>query len=157
MIANADANLTARNIDGAVYEFSKFGAKQSLQIFFKLANIVGEPMAVAFGAVDGTATTKLLDRDLNVASMGKAIQALTARLDSPDTLILIEKLTSTPALLCDGKPVLFDKHYEGRLDHLMKVLQAALEVQYGNFFDALSSFLPQTKPGSTKQPSNPPA
>jgi hypothetical protein len=149
--AEQSLEQNTRTIDGDEYLFTKFGAKKALQVFFKLSAIVGEPMAVAFGSLE-PGKKKVLDADMNMEGIGKAIAVLTSRLDHPDAIQLIETIAGSPACLCNGKQIVFDKHYEGRLDHLLRVVTAAMEVQYGNFFGAILGSLPVQRRTSTPAP-----
>lgn len=137
--------MISKEIDGHQYEFSQFGAKKSLKILFRLSKIIGKPLSLLMGSIGDDKGKRLMDRDLKMDTIGIAIEALTSNLDSDEAIALIQELTGLDACLCDGKKINFDMHYEGKLPHLMKVLWAALEVQYGNFFDALKDM-----PGSGK-------
>lgn len=130
--------MSRQTIDGSVYSFSKFGAKESMRVLTRLFKIVGEPMSLAFTATQGgDPKQSLMDRKMDPEIISKAVRTLAEKLDEDQVLDLIETLTATKAL-CDGKKIVFDLHYEGKLPHLFKVLVAALEVQYGNFFDAFT-------------------
>lgn len=127
--------LIKKDVDGFEYEFSQFGAKRSLRTLIRLSKVLGKPLSLLLGSMNGSG--KLLDKSLDMDMIGLALNALTENMDSAEVISLIEELTSGDACLCDGKKIIFDSHYEGRLDHLFKVLYAALEVQYGNFFGAM--------------------
>jgi hypothetical protein len=127
--------LIKKTIDGHEYEFQKFGAKPALRMLLRLSKIVGKPLALAVSAAKGEGN--LLDRQVDTNVLAMAVEALTNQFDENEVLDIIEELTARDNLLCDGKKVLFNTHYEGRLDHLFKVLAAQLEVQYGNFFGAV--------------------
>lgn len=136
--------LVQRKVDGSLYEFEQFGATHSLKILTKLTKLIGEPLTLAFTAmldgekklgaeVEAPATKKsILDRKINGKMLGEAVKALVDKLDEDEVLSLVQQLCAQ-SLLCDGKKIIFDSHYEGRLGHLFKVLGAALEVQYGDF------------------------
>jgi len=124
-------DLVKKVIDGETYGFQQFGAKQALKVLTRLTKIVGEPMALAFTAAKGEG--KLSTRDIDPDILASAVRALMERLDEDNVVDLVETLTASH-LLCNGKQIVFDVHYEGKLGHLFKVLMAALEVQYGNFF-----------------------
>lgn len=131
--------MIRKEIEGSTYEFSQFGAKKSLKVLMRLTKIVGKPLSLLVGSVEGDKSKSLLDRDMKMDAIALAIEALTNSMDSDEVISLIQELTGHEACMCDGKKINFDMHYEGRLPHLFKVLWAALEVQYGNFFDALSA------------------
>lgn len=129
--------LISKEIDGELYSFSQFGAKESVRVLLKIGKIVGEPMALFFGSMSGSGN--LLDRKMDGSLLGQAAKALFQKAEEKEVLELLELLTAK-SCQCSGKMIDFNLHYEGRLPHMFRVLQAAIEVQYGNFFDALSGF-----------------
>lgn len=126
--------LVKKDIEGKLYEFEQFGAKKSLATLIRLMKLVGKPLALMFGSIKSG--EKLLDMDMKSEMISAALAALTENMDSSEVISLMEELCATKCL-CDGKKINFDSHFEGKLPHLFKVLWAALEVQYGNFFDAI--------------------
>ncbi len=142
--------LIKRTIDGEEYEFQKFGAKQSLRVLLRLTKIVGEPMALAINSVKGNGP--LLDRNINGEVLAMAVRALTNQMDENVVLDLIEELTAKDNVLCGGKKINFNTHYEGKIPHLFKVLSAALAVQYENFFADLLGLVKLQQPSSQASP-----
>jgi len=128
--------LARREIDGHVYEFEQFGAKRATKLLARLSKIVGKPLALGIAA---TAGRKLTEVDISAEVLSPIASALFDSLDSEEVQALLEAFTADEKVLCDGKKVFFDKHYEGRLDHMFRVFWAALEVQYGNFFAAFTA------------------
>lgn len=124
--------MVKRPIDGHDYEFSQMGAKQSLKTLVRLSKIIGKPIAMLAGAPG----KGILDKDVSSETLAAAVGAMVEHLDGDETVELCELLCAT-TVMCDGKKVDFQTHYEGRLDHLFSVLSAALEVQYGNFFQGV--------------------
>ena len=140
--------LAEKSVDGIKYEFQQFGAKESLKTLMRLSKILGKPIALALGSLGEKVDFSNVKGDL----LADAAQALTERLDQDEVLNLIQLLTADK-VLCEGKKVSFDLHYQGRLDHLFKVLGAALEVQYGNFFGAFKDLIvPGNHPATTQAP-----
>jgi len=133
--------LVKKTIGDHDYEFEQLGAKQALKTMVKLSKIVGKPLAMVVG--DGNVAGSL-SREISPDLLGAAVGAMVERLDEGETQALCELLTAEKCL-CDGKKINFDMHYEGRLDHMFKVLAAALEVQYGNFFSGLFATVNQAK------------
>lgn len=142
--------LVNKKIDGIEYNFGQFGANKSLKLLVRLSKIAGEPLALAFASAEGTGS--LLEKKINPAMLGNAVKVLFDKLDETDALELIQGLTSKDSCLCEGKQIDFNLHYEGRLPHMFKVLYAALEVQYGNFFDALTDLSAMSKQATTSVP-----
>jgi NAD/NADP transhydrogenase beta subunit len=134
--------LKSRTIDGHEYQFSQFGAKQSLKLLVRLSKILGEPLSKGLAALKPEAKLSLgtvLDSKVSGDAIGGMVAALTNNLDADEVLEIVETLVGEAACLCDEKKVVFNTHFAGRLGHLMKVLYAALEVQYGNFFEELTA------------------
>lgn len=142
------SELVKKEVDGHDYEFSLLGARESLKTLTKLVKLLGEPMAIALGAIGG-------DRDIEKGKkilaalttsdlLARATRALIERMDEDNVADLVEKLTGKATTMCDGKPIIFNSHYEGRLGHLFKVFGAALEVQFGDFFGVISASLPDS-------------
>lgn len=127
--------LITKTIDGQTYEFQIFGASQSLKILMRLSKILGKPIGLFMGSLkkDDEAQS---GSTIKAEILSQAIEALTSNLDQNEVLDLI-KILSSDTCLCDGKKIIFDSHYEGRLDHLFKVLKESLEVQFGNFLSVL--------------------
>ncbi len=126
------SELVKRTVDGEQYEFEQFGAKQSLRILMRLSKLLGEPLMLSMGAIKKEEGGKQFD----VTILAKAAKCLFAGMDENGTLELIETLTSEK-VLCNGKKIKFDEHYEKKLTHLFNVLTTALDVQYGNFIEEL--------------------
>lgn len=85
--------------------------------------------------------------------LGGAVRALVERLDEDEVLKTIKDLVDTAE--CDGKKIIFETHFQGKIGHLFKVIFAVLEVQYSDFLgEALSmvegSGLMGTAPSSTE-------
>lgn len=133
--------MIQRKVDGRLYEFSIFGAKHALRTLTKLSKIIGEPLTLAFtamGVSDPENKGKsMFDRKIDGKMLGEAVKALTGRMDENEVLDLIEELCGEENCMCDGKKIIFDKHYEGKLGHLFKVIGTALEVQYGDFLEEM--------------------
>jgi hypothetical protein len=137
-------DLVTKEIDGSIYQFQQFNTTTALKIMAKLTKLIGEPLIIAFGALKadktaapGAGKRNLLDRDIDTAVLAQAARALVDRLDEDEVIAVVKRLTGEN-IICDNKNINFDVHYAARFGHLFKVLQAALEVQYGNFFSAVA-------------------
>lgn len=141
-------------IDDQKYEFSKWGAEDSLRTLLRIGKVVGKPMGLALDALKpGDSLAGVLDKGKRGDMVSTVITALTESMDESTCFQLIQKL-STQGVFCKGAPVKsMDVHYQDRLMHLFKVAKAALEVQYGSFFDV---FLASAKlSGGRSRASNP--
>ena len=133
-----ESGLYEVEIDGLKYEFEKWGAEDSYDVLLDIAKICGKPLGLAVGALFGKGG---LDTDFNPDMIGTVMEALVQGIgDKAITKAITKKLTAEKCF-CDGQKINFNSHYQDRLDHMFKVLLAALEVQYGNFFAALLGLL----------------
>lgn len=153
-IEKNEAGLYAVEVDGKMYEFEKFGAEQSLETLLDIGQIVGKPLGAAIAGLsgqDGDVKQRLMDRELDLKVIELVMEAITGRLDKKTIMPMIKRMTSEK-VLCEGKKINFNIHYQDDLMHMFNVLKAALEVQYGNFFVALAGVLGlKVKPKVTNQ------
>lgn len=150
-ITKTEHGLWAVSIDGHTYEFSKFGAEEGFGCIVDLLSLIGAPLAAA-------APGKNPDLPTDPSAITRSIGEALARMGSekPKVIALVKNLTSGRRVFCDGKVVDFNTHYADRYGHMMNVLMAALEVQFGSFLGegSISGLLgalaggrkPETKP-----------
>lgn len=127
-----EAGLIEVEVDGKLYEFEKWGADDSLDVLIDLAQIVGGPVGQAIGSVF---SKEGVNQEIDAGMLGFVVEGLLKNMKKDIVKPLIKKLSSEK-VLCDGRPVKFNVHYADDLMHLFRVVKAALEVQYGNFFVA---------------------
>jgi hypothetical protein len=126
-------------IDSKIYQFEKWGADESLDVLLELVPIIGKPLgAFASAFVDKKPQDGegLLDKEIKPEMISVIFEALTQSFNKKVVKELIIKLSSQ-SVLCQGAKINFRTHYQDQLDLMFKVVYAALEVQYGNFFGAL--------------------
>lgn len=129
-----ESGMWDEEIDGRVYSFSKWGSETQVDVLIDLSKIVGKPFGLLAEAAQHSKGKNLLDQDLDV--LASVFDALTTSMDKKICTPLIKKLASE-GVLCDGVKInSFNEHYKEDLMHLFHVVKAALEVQYGNFFNA---------------------
>lgn len=131
-----------RTIDGKNYLFTQYGAKEALKMLVRLSKIIGKPMALSYAALGAKGADG--SPEIKGDVLAQAIDALMQNAHEDDVLDICMKLSSKDCL-CNGKQIDFNSHFEGQLPHMFKVIKAALEVQYGNFFGALND-LPSMAP-----------
>lgn len=121
-----------RTIDGLTYSVSQLPASRGLEMFGKLAGLLGP------AALEALAKGASFDKDLQ--TLAPAAVMLFARLQ-PGDLTAIAKELLGPATV-DNTPLekQFEVHFQGRILHLFKVLVFAIEVNFGDFFDVLGAF-----------------
>lgn len=131
MIEQAADGTYQDTIDDRRYAFSKWGAEKSLKTLAELSRVAGEALSIAAASFARTGTTEDIDPNM----LGTAVRALTNGLgtDTDATLRLIKRLCCD-GTLCDDRPIQFDTHFRGNLLSMMRVVTAALSVQYGDFF-----------------------
>lgn len=141
------AGMYETDIDGKTYEFSKWGAEDSVDALIDIGGLVGGPIGNAIGSIAGG---EGMDKEFKPEMVGLILESLTKNLSGNKAIskALIKKMASQD-VMCEGKSINFNDHYSDSLPHLFKVVRAAFEVQYGNFFDALQDFIPK-KPSQPK-------
>lgn len=133
-----------RNIDGATYQSTQLSAWASLKLLHRLASLVGQPLIVLIvkGAKAGS-VSGALDSDLDEGSLGLAVANMLAQLDDGVLESVTRQILASTSVKQEGKSVdvldVFDLHFRGRMFHLMRVIQFALEVNYRDFTGGLRS------------------
>ncbi|MEW5803911.1 MAG: phage tail assembly chaperone [bacterium] len=125
-----------KDIDGEQYTFYQLAPKKSLKLLTRILKIIGGPIGTAIGK-DGMSmkAESLFDLDID---LGAVVGHLCRNLDENEVEAIVDSLMSQ--VFVDGKgevSKVFDEHFGGRLPHLFKVVFAALEVEYGSFFDGM--------------------
>lgn len=133
-----DSGLYETDIDGEKYEFAKWGAEAATDTLLDLSGIISKPLGAGVGALFGKKEKE--DEGVEVKksqaeSIGLIMEALLDRVSANKQICktLIKKF-ATENVLCNGQKIVYDTHYKDRLPHLFKVVQAGVEVQFGNFF-----------------------
>jgi hypothetical protein len=136
-VKNPETGLYDVEIDELQYSFQKWSADSATDALLDLSGIVSKPLGAGVGALFGKKKDEAEgDAKPNQAeSIGLIMEALLDRVSVNKAICkaLIKKFASEN-VLCDGKKVSFDSHYADRMPHLFKVVQAGVEVQFGNFF-----------------------
>lgn len=125
------------DVDGIGYEFEKWGADESLDTLIEISQLVGKPVGMAISAIFGK---EGLEKELDPNLMGTLFDSLFQNFSKEKTKPIIKKLCSEK-VMCKGRKITFNEHYQDKLMHCFKVVQANLEVQYGNFFEELLALL----------------
>lgn len=118
-----------KEIDGKNYTFTLLGPFAAHGLLIKIGRLIGPAMS-GLDIGDGKS---IKDADIDVGMMVKGI---TSALDEEETEKII--LTLGRSIIGDGIGVLtketIDTEFLGELTSLYKVIAAALEVQFGDFF-----------------------
>lgn len=151
----------AADVDGHTYEFEKWGAEEATGTLLDISSIIGRPIGGIAALKDKVSRKPNGKMEITGDVGGRIAELLAEQLGTQKPLImtLLIKLASYKAL-CDGKSFRFDTHYSDRLGHMLRVVAAGLEVQFGSFFaDALRAaegfglLSPEETPAPSKTPS----
>jgi len=118
---------------------------EALKLLGRIVKIIGEPfselMRGAGEELDGDVERKAAAEKAAAEAIPLAARALCRRLDEDEVVAIIKKLMQS--VNYDNSPVSrnFERHFQGRLGHLMKVTYATLEVQYEDFLGAVSEMM----------------
>jgi len=129
-------DIVSKTIGQDTYTFTQFGTTQSWKVLVKLGKILGP--AVGDFLSKWEKGSKILDQDVAKIA-GPLIAQLMDRIDPDTSADLIKEILNS--VMVGGKRIddaLFEVHFRQKIPLMFKVLAAALEVQYGNFYDALS-------------------
>lgn len=128
-----------REIDGIRYTISQMPATLSVKVFARLCRLLGEPVVrLIAGAVDSK-------EQLTAEQFAIVISGVFHMLDEDQAAETIKDLlrgakcnrlagfdTGADAEISGA----FDSHFSGRILHLLKVAQFAIETNYHDFFAA---------------------
>lgn len=136
MIEKNAAGLYETVIDDKTYEFTMWGAEESMDTLIDIAALVGKPLSHV-GAKAFTGEHSGLAGDISAAALEAVLSGLVDQITTHREMVMrVIKRLAAHKVFCDGKQVAFDTHYRNAFGHLVRVCRTALEVQYGNFFDA---------------------
>lgn len=148
--------VIVKQIDKRNYQITQFMTSKSISTLKRLGQIVGEPLGVVFAlAQDGEDDSKRekMSAVNEAALIGNVVKTLFDKFDEKDGQKLIEDLSSGDTLLCNNQNIDFESHYQGELGHLIKVVMAVLEVQYGNFLGEIVGLV-KSRPDLASQLTN---
>ncbi len=139
-----------REIDGTLYIFSYLPVEKALTLSVTLAKAL---LAPAGSFIEGLLKGgSILDADTSQLNLGVSCEKLAANLDPKEWLAIQKELLTTvrlgsgPAAEANkGFDIDINSHFRGRIKHLYKVLFAALEVNYQDFFDDLAALAAKGK------------
>lgn len=121
------------DVDGSVYAITHQNPTKAFDLGIQLTKVLGEPVAAMAMAAD--------DPEAAAQAVPFAIRSLLSNIKPGESIGLIKAVLSSVERQGDGKALLtgsvFDSHFQGRLGHMMKVFQAAVEFQFEDFFNAI--------------------
>lgn len=143
--------VVEKTIDEEVYTFHQMDPMTSVMILTKILRIVGGSIGNATQQMAESDIGNFMDAEVGdivkKVNIGSIVATLCDRLDENDIRQII--ITMMEQVHCKGKGEVskcFSVHFKGRVSHLLKVVGAALEVEYADFFgegSVLQGFLKQ--------------
>lgn len=124
-------------VDETRYIFQKYGGRKSTDLFWRLAQLMGKPIAAIFS--EGA------DAEIKMKMIGDAISGLFSSLSPGEFVKLMEDLMDGSSIIANGKheTINFDRDFRGRTGHLLKVARKMIEFQYENFLADLAGMFPE--------------
>lgn len=141
-VRSSETGLYEVVVDELKYEFEKWGAEDSYDTLLDLAKLCGKPIGLAVSAFGGGN----LDEELRPDIISTVFQSIVDGIGDKSVTKAVTKKLVSEKCFCNGAKINFNTHYQDRLDHMFKVMWAALEVQYGNFFVALLGLVGASSP-----------
>jgi hypothetical protein len=149
------AKPQSRTIDGIEYTVAPIDPEEGLPVLLRLVKMLGAAMGESFKGSTRLADLmeKRLGGDIDV---GAAVKELSAHLD--DKTVLADVRTLLDGRYCSWRAAgdggtLDMKHFQGEYGRLFKVLELALEVNYGRFLSGLKAALKGAlQPGQDTDP-----
>lgn len=122
-------------IGGRTYSFGTIPAVEAVRVEIAIAKVIGEPLFKALVEADKGADNKPEVLGASVIGM------LTSRMDADELLKVLEVVFNHTSV--DGQRIEINSTFTGRNKELWQVLIGGLRYNFQDFFDALSSVLPQ--------------
>ena len=127
--------LSKVEVGGHTYELGEWPVDKAIEIMTWLSQTIGP---VLFQAVSGAQSlSSVMDADLGQVLNQGVVNALT-NIKSAEVKERFRQIAGVD-LLCDGKQIDYNTHYQGRIGHLLKVSVAVIKFQYADFLDVLPS------------------
>lgn len=139
-----------KNIDGLEYTFYQFPATDGTKVLIRLSKLLGEPLGMLGGDVLKGGIKGAVGTDAGHA-IGKAVKALTDNIDVEETYNLIMMFFKHVQHNGNSLSDIYDVHFQGKYSLVFKILKAALEVQYGNFFGELAAMSGAMSAGTSSE------
>lgn len=122
-----------KTIDGEQYTICLLPASQGWNLLIKILRFLGAPIGLGISnnlSVDMTVSD--IFKEINI---GKVIAELCSRLNEEEADCIVKTLFSQVMVKNKGNlSDVFEEHFAGRYLHMLKVVGASLEVNYGDFF-----------------------
>jgi hypothetical protein len=132
-------------IDDNKYTFSQLDPRRAAKVYAFLLGRFGATVGDAIGALGKLKGFKSIqDADLDMSKLGSALAKLFQSMDDDKTLEHVDTLLSS--VLFEGSNMNLDHiNFQGRMKHLTKVTQKALEVNYADFLEGSRGIVEKLK------------
>lgn len=129
--------------DQSVYVLPLLGETAAL-VFYQLQKCIAPAIVQALGALNISSgkkidVKKIFDSDIDIASLSGAIDSIHEKMTAAEWLSFLKTALSRTTVndRAVGDKAHFDEVFSGKILLLYKVLWFSLEVNFGDFFDAV--------------------
>lgn len=152
------ASTVNKNIDGLEFEFFPLPPKDAMRILVRLTKLLGEPFGILGDSAGLSAGGKEFVKNLSTGNIpegifGSAVRALLNRLDENEVeetiYLLLTKVYGKFEKDAGTRKLNPDVDFAGRLSLMLRVVAAALEVNFGDFLRDLFGGLTILRSDST--------
>jgi hypothetical protein len=138
-MARQEAPVT---IDKHKYLFTQLDPRRAARVYVWLLGIIGGTVGGAVGSLKGG--KGIMDADVDLASLGKALEGAFLKLDDDKTFENIDTLLS--CVLFGGENMSLDHlNFQGGMLHLTKVVKKSVEVNFSDFLEGSSGLVGRVK------------
>ena len=148
----------SKTIDGITFTVQQLPYRKSARLMHKLASSLGPALLRSLaGAPLPTSVAGAAEaaKELDLSNMAAGMQLLFDRFSADDFDRLVSELFETTTITQGGAEVpllpVLDTAMAGKHGTMLKAIQFALEVNYGNFFGAFLAALPVQQAGKQSQ------
>lgn len=114
---------------------TEWPARKAFKMKLKLTKILGPSVAEIFSGLDRKTAESVMNSNIDISKVGKAIEMLFEKMDEDQILSLIfEMLSSTRVNNLEINDQSFDDLFKGKLQSVYKILGFVVEVNFGSFF-----------------------
>ena len=134
------------------YTFNTFPAIKGTKLFFDLLNLIGPFIGQAGASVKGASLKEIMEANVDMSIMAKAIGGLAQQMHDDKTFSLIMSLITLGGTRVDGVEItnpVFDAHFAGNYGELVRLLKAIVMENYSSFFgvNGIGDLIPSAVPG----------
>jgi hypothetical protein len=138
-----------KTIDGIKFEVTQLPAMRALKVLHRLGKVVSPALSKAITGLGGGAGAQELD----LSQLGPALESFFASCEVSDMEYFVHELLHPAS--ADGVPLerTLDVKLQGKVWTLLKALVFAVEVNFGNFSEALPGAVAKLQAAKAGTPS----